>query len=380
MSKTSEIRAYFEANPKPKLPHNVRNPYYDEVSRMFNTSRSYIKKLYNQFTQNPENIISQTLESNGLDPHNWSHGWVKDKGASVFLKNKQDLVTYDDIRDELIESAKDYAPKYAKFEREVQGEHLLIIDPSDLHIGKLALSNEAGELYNVEKAVERAREGVKGLISKAAGFTFDKIIFVVGNDVLHVDTPKRTTTSGTPQDTDSMWWDCYIKARELYVELIELLLTVADVHVVYCPSNHDYMSGFMLADSLLCWFNNCDQVTFDCTMKHRKFYEYGLNMMMFDHGDGHKVQETPYIMASNAPQMWGRTKLRYSYKHHLHHKQRINWLTEKDYHGCTVEFMRSPSSADRWHDTNGYNFVPKAIEGFIHHKDQGQVCRVTHYF
>jgi len=378
MSIRSRLLDYFEKHPKPYKKGQAK-PYYKEVAKACGTTYQYAKKVHSELYKDND-IVSTTLENNGLDGNNWKHAWVKDKGVSVFLRNANGEVSYEDVREELIEAAKKHAPKYPKIEREEQGNHLLIIDPSDLHIGKLALVGETGELYNVDEALKRAHEGVNGILNKIHGFKIEKIVFVVGNDVLHIDTPKRTTTSGTPQDTDSMWWDCWIKARELYVSLIERLLSLADVHVIYCPSNHDFMQGFMLAESLYAWFHNSENVSFDVTMRHRKFFEYGDNMMMFDHGDGHKVQETPYIMASGEAQMWGRTKLRYSYKHHLHHKQRINWLTEKDYHGCTVEFLRSPSSADRWHDTNGYNFQAKAIEGFLHHPTQGQVARITHYF
>jgi hypothetical protein len=45
-----------------------------------------------------------------------------------------------------------------------------------------------------------------------------------------------------------------------------------------------------------------------------------------------------------------------------------------------VETLRSPSGADSWHHRNGYQHAPKAIEGFIHHPEHGQVARLTHLF
>ena len=52
----------------------------------------------------------------------------------------------------------------------------------------------------------------------------------------------------------------------------------------------------------------------------------------------------------------------------------------KDFIGVTVEYMRSPSSADSWHYRKGYTGAPLACEGFIHEKKTGQVARLTHYF
>ena len=80
-------------------------------------------------------------------------------------------------------------------------------------------------------------------------------------------------------------------------------------------------------------------------------------------------------MANEFAQEWADTKHRYIYTHHVHHK------TSKDFHGITVESLRSPSGTDSWHHRNGYGIGGvKAIEGFIHSKKHGQVARLTHIF
>ena len=79
-------------------------------------------------------------------------------------------------------------------------------------------------------------------------------------------------------------------------------------------------------------------------------------------------------MAQEFPVEWSKTKHRYVYTHHVHHK------TSKDYVGITVESLRSPSSADSWHSRNGYQHAPKAVEGFLHCKENGQIARITHIF
>jgi len=108
---------------------------------------------------------------------------------------------------------------------------------------------------------------------------------IIGNDILHIDTPRRTTTSGTPQDTDGMWYENFLNAKKLYVDVIESLLTVSDVHVTYNPSNHDYTNGFFLADVISSWFRKCENVTFDVSIKHRKYFSYGQNLIGTTHGD-----------------------------------------------------------------------------------------------
>lgn len=252
-------------------------------------------------------------------------------------------------------------------------EHLLIIDPADIHIGKLADSFETGEDYNNQIAVKRVREGVEGILHKARGFRIDKILFVGGNDILHIDTPRRMTTSGTPQDTEGMWYSNFLIAKELYIEVLNRLLKVADVHFVYNPSNHDYTHGFFLADVIQTYFKDCKNITFDCSIAHRKYFVYGDNLIGTSHGDGGKTQDLPLTMAHESPD-WSRCKHRYFYIHHFHHK------VSKDYMGVCVEALRSPSGTDSWHHRNQYQHAPKAIEGFIHHPKFGQIARLTHLF
>lgn len=252
-------------------------------------------------------------------------------------------------------------------------EHLLMIDPADIHIGKLAESFETGEDYNNQIAVQRVREGVEGILHKARGFRVDKILFIGGNDILHIDTPRRMTTSGTPQDTDGMWYSNFLIAKQLYIEVLNRLLKVADVHFVYNPSNHDYTHGFFLADVIQTYFKDCKNITFDCSIAHRKYFVYGDNLIGTSHGDGGKTQDLPLTMAHESPD-WSRCKHRYFYIHHFHHK------VAKDYMGVCVEALRSPSGTDSWHHRNQYHHAPKAIEGFIHHPKFGQIARLTHLF
>lgn len=347
----------------------------------------WLRRKYGEdYLNNPQisesiNNFSQALKDAGLNPDSWSHGWLKVDGASIFVKNKDGLMTYDQIRDELVQEMKSYAPKYPKLKRtRVENPHLLVIDPADVHIGKLAMSAETGSEYNIEIAVQRCVEGVRGIMNKVSTINFDKVVLIIGNDILHIDTPFRKTTAGTPQDTDRQWWYMFQEAKKLYVKLIEELLTVADVHVIYNPSNHDFTYGFMLADAVSSWFAHSKSVTFDVDMVHRKYFKYGSNLIGTSHGDGAKENDLPLLMASEVPKLWAETVFRYIYLHHIHHKKTIKWQSGKDYHGATVEYLRTPSEADGWHDRNGYTAVPKAIEAFVHHPDEGQVMRITHYF
>jgi hypothetical protein len=322
--------------------------------------------------------IKRTANEMDMDDKNVKHGWIKNKTASLFFKNPnfktEDQQGFETMRQEIIDSISNHIPKYIPIDREevIEG-HLLVVDPADIHIGKLCEAFDTGEDYNCQIAVQRVREGVQGIIRKAKGFNIDKILFIGGNDILHIDTPNRTTTGGTNQDTDGMWYSNFLTAKKLYVEILEMLLPIADVHFTFNPSNHDYMSGFFLADVIQTWFKDSKNITFDCSISHRKGFLYGKNLIGTTHGDGAKQQDLPLLMASEFPMEWSQSKHRYIYTHHIHHK------SAKDYVGITVESLRSPSGSDSWHHKKGYLSI-KAVEGFLHLKEFGQVARLTHIF
>lgn len=322
--------------------------------------------------------IKEATTNLQVDTKNVKHLWLKDKNSSLFVKNpdykEQQEKDFEILSKSLLDDLKTYIPKYDKIVYENKKEaHLLVIDPADVHIGKLCSAFEVGETYNNQIAVKRVLQGVKGILNKVQGFDIDQINLIIGNDILHIDSPKRQTTSGTPQDTDGMWHSNFLIAKQLYVDVIEILMQVAPVHVTYNPSNHDYTHGYFLAQVIETHFRNSKDVTFDVSIAHRKYYTYFNNLIGSTHGDGAKTENLALLMAHESDS-WQACKHKYFYTHHLHHK------VSKDVMGVCVETLRSPSGTDSWHHRNGYQHAPKAIEGFLHHKINGQIARITHLF
>jgi len=337
----------------------------------------YLRK-YVSFIKSNQGVLS-ACENLSVDPSTTPMLWLKTKTESIRVTNplfvKPEEKLFQDLSETLINDLKNYSPKFPKLERiEDNDSYLLVLDPADIHIGKLCSAFESGETYNNQVAVKRVLDGVRGILQKVSSFKIDKILFIGGNDILHIDSPRRLTTSGTPQDTDGMWHTNFLIAKQLYVDVLEILLTVADVHFTFNPSNHDYTNGFFLANVIETYFKNCENITFDCSIMHRKGFKYYDNLIGTTHGDGAKQQDLPLLMAVEFSKEWSETKHRYVYTHHVHHK------TSKDYAGITIESLRSPSGTDSWHHRNGYQHAKKAVEGFLHSKENGQILRITHLF
>ena len=361
-----------------------------EYGKRLRLSEEEVEMVYENRAESTTNTNGNTaldinLAERGIDKKDVvsvKH-WQSASGEFRFsIVTKEDITANEtDILKTVSSFVENHSPHYPSIKRKIKlNNHLLVINPADIHIGKYANHLETGDGYNVEIACERVLEGLQGLIDKSKGFEVDRVLFCVGNDILHIDNVYNTTTAGTNQDVDGKWWEHFEIALALYVKCVEILREIAPVDVIHSMSNHDYQSGFHLAHALKSWFRLDSEVTFDISVAHRKYYKYGKNLIGLEHGDGAKMANLPLTMAQERPLLWSETTHRYWYLHHLHHKVKHKWLDAKDFIGVTVEYMRSPSGTDSWHSRKGYVGVPRAVEGFLHEKNSGQVARLVHYF
>ncbi len=322
--------------------------------------------------------IKQEAKKEGVNPNDIHSGWIKNKKASLYFKNrtfrKEDLLNF---KEDLINDLKKYSPQFKDVKKpKVYDGHCLLLSPADIHIGKLCKSFVSGEEYNKQRAVIRTLEGVQGCLEKSKGFNISKIILIIGNDAMHIDTTSGgKTTNGTFQDVDGLFYEHFHIAKRLYINIIESLLEFyPDIHVVYNSSNHDYLTGFCLADVISTYYRNNKNISFDISLQHRKYYKWHNNLIGSTHGNGAKWDLLPLLMADESKD-WSSTRYRYMFTHHVHHK------VSKDYVGCSLESFRSPSPADNWHSKMGYTSSNnQAIEAFIFSKNHGQVARLTHLF
>jgi len=321
--------------------------------------------------------------------------------VKVWLKPKVNNLVVDFIKT-TIEQMKTYSPIYPTLNRKKKRDPtLLIIDIADPHFGKYASKVETGESYNVDIAVKRYKEGFDGVLDKASHCEHEKINIIIGNDASHIDNPFNTTTAGTRQDVEGLWHENLEVLKWCYIEAIERALTISDVLVTHCMSNHDFVLGYSLAQILAAWFHNNKNVTFDVTPQHRKYVHYGRNLIGLTHGDGAKELDLPNLMSIECKKAYSESDYMYWYCHHLHHKirnikdGRKHIQLEKDGKGICVihtglnleskdkfhvEYIRSISGTDRWHSTNAFQHSFAAMEGFIHHPEYGQINRFTHLF
>jgi hypothetical protein len=380
--------------------HTVR-ALADSVKRDESSIRERLERIARVLAIDPE-LAARLRVSGANDLADARAAWLKNKnGDSTYValpKPAADTgAVLEDALADTLEAMRAHAPVYIPPPAPSAVSHLLVIDPADVHIGKVCSFGETGERYDIPAAVERVRSGINQLLAKAEGHDISRAVFVLGNDILHTEDGHRTT-NGTDQDTDGTWHDAFNAARAIYVEVIEQIAQRYPVHLVFCPSNHDRRSGYALAQLVGAWFHNHPNVIssdYYLGPRPRKYLVYGEALLGFTHMDGIKDAALPGLMQHEARGLWGQTRFAYWYTHHWHHKNRTRHglnpgVLEKDMTGVTIvngrtqepgdsveiEVLRSPSPPDGWHALSGHVNL-QAIECFLHGPDGAQTGRFT---
>ena len=145
--------------------------------------------------------IAGECEAVGIDLNDVKHYWYKGEHYSINAKGSGDI-SLQDVMSGIVEEMKSYAPVYPSIlYPNISDPHLLVISPADVHLNKLCSAFETGDEYTIEIACNRVKDGVTELLKKATPYNIDKILFIVGNYILHKDNEKSTTTACTFQDT-----------------------------------------------------------------------------------------------------------------------------------------------------------------------------------
>ena len=300
-----------------------------------------------------EGFIKNKDEKAEIVPTMWSL-WAKFSRSKPKEQARQDIL-------EVIELAKTYAPNYVPVIRNYDHKDKgCLLEPSfyDHHFGKHAWGDECGENYDVEIADALLTSAADSILSATAHHDIRQIVMPFGNDFLNIDSSANLTTRGTPQSVDGRYQRTFRVAYESFIRVIDKCLTVAPVHIVAVPGNHDRDSLFALAEVLSAWYRNCKDVTIDNTPPTRKYYPWEKTLLCYTHGNEEKQADLPGIMMREAKHLLAASERQEWHVGHLH-AERV-----KTYQGVKVRVCPSLCSADSWHSLKGYSDLQQT-EAFV---------------
>lgn len=291
--------------------------------------------------------------------------------AKLWIQPREDEKRLRKLAEALIEDMRKHSPVYDLPLPPVEpdADNLLVMGIVDHHIN-LQASELMGDKYDIEIAKQLFIGAVVEILNSAKGYKLERILFPIGNDMGHIDTPNGTTTKGTPQDFNVPIREGFRHTVQTAAAGIELAATVAPVNVVMVGGNHDWMTTFYLGEVLAERFANHPRITVDNTFKHRQYAIYGNNLIGLVHGNEEKHGDLPLIMATEEPVGWARTKYRTWYTGHFHKRRSTESIAVDELRGVDIIQLPSLVAADDWHLSKGY-MHRRAAQGRIHHRTFG---------
>lgn len=248
------------------------------------------------------------------------------------------------------------------------------VNIADLHLGKVYYDDVNKQLLNSETTQKDWYQLVESIYEDLKNKPLEYITFVWCNDFFNSDTITKTTTAGTPQDTDLPWDLLFQLGVELLIYAIEKFKTIAPVHTFYTASNHDTVNSFHALMYLKAWFRKDSDVVIQSDTYPRKYILYGNTLIGYTHGEKmlnskaskDKVSKLSALMPVEAADLWAQSKYREIHTAHLHSEHAIEELN-----GVVVRRISSPTFLDSWHINNGFVGSIRKAQTFIYDKEYG---------
>lgn len=249
------------------------------------------------------------------------------------------------------------------------GGYFLEINISDHHFGKLAWADETRESsQDLRISTQTWREAVEFTLAHTAHYTYDEIIFVVGNDIAQVDNAESATAHGTRVDSDGRYAKIYTRILSELMWAIRRCQQVCPViRLIVVPGNHDPVSSFTIGEALRLALAHDPNISIDNAPSHKKIYQRGRVLLGWEHGHcKSRFARLPLNLAVDFPEEWARSDFREIHTGHVHH------LTVEDVQSVIVRQVAALTTNDAWHAREGY-VAQRSTEAFIWHDELGLV-------
>lgn len=243
-----------------------------------------------------------------------------------------------------------------------------VMSLQDIHFGKEG--NETIDL-DFENAILDLSERA------SSSHNIKRLYFVIGGDLINMDTFGGSTTSGTPVDNSMKATDAYMQAfNAMHWAIYKLLSICSELVIVYVPGNHDRLSSFHLVHALSQSINN-KKISWDIDYSERKVHTWGMNFNAFEHGDV-KSKSTPLVYATEFSAQWGKSKFRTLFTGHYHQNKKVEYVTTSEEVGFVHKTLPSLCKTDYYHYHNKYVGNRRSAVLELQSWDKGTICELVY--
>ena len=218
----------------------------------------------------------------------------------------------------------------------------------DHHLNALCWSPETGgDDWDTNIAQDVLIKAVDKLVSAAGDAEVGALINL--GDFLHANSGDNKTAKGTPVDVDGRLGRVIRVVGNLFKVLITRMLeTHKEVWLINVRGNHDPDASLWLNEMMRLYFASEPRVkVFDNFSKWIHF-EWGKTLVVMHHGDRVKTQALYEAVTRDYAEEWGRSKYRYLYHGHIHHR------TVTELGGLHLESFGVLCPPDSYHSGAGF--------------------------
>ncbi len=242
----------------------------------------------------------------------------------------------------------------------------------DLHLGLFCWRDEVDVNWDLKVAEQTIITTAEEIHRRSPPSEIGVVMW--GGDAGHADNrDNMTEQSRNILQVDGRYDKVLEVICRVAVRTVELaLMSHAKVIFRALKGNHDWHIAVALVHFIRAWFRGNPRVEVDISPSLFWFYQYGNNFLAAHHGDQTKAESMPMKMASDRPDIWGRTKHRRAWVFHWHNSKRIRDTIG----GVVVEVFESPIPKDAWH--HGKSFLSgRSLCSITYDYERGEHSRVT---
>ena len=273
------------------------------------------------------------------------------------VKTKEDY-----LKDILDNFKPDYQPVTVKKQKRHKYVSC-VLSMQDMHIGK---DGNADIIEQYFASLEQLTESVSN------NYFLDDLVYVIGGDILNMDTFNGTTTAGTPVENSDKAYNVYAEAFDALYRGIRFLKERCEtLHIMFIPGNHDRLSSYHLVHALSKAIQE-ESIIWHSDYAERKVLTFSNNFFAFEHGDVN-TKNSLLVYATEFSEQWGNSKFRTLYTGHYHKKKTIEYITEDEITGFSIKIIPSLSKTDYWHYHNKFIGSKRAAIIEVHDYDNGKI-------
>lgn len=268
-----------------KIANYIKEKYGNTVDS------ASIRASLRRWGASESNTFTKELEGAEFSlPDKWSYGWLKTEGASIFIKNQEEIMTLDDVCHVIKEAVKDIKPIDIPKPKTTNKKSLRAI-LTDAHVGMEPTSRDALFNFKYDKKVFKKHLSIvfDSITSRVDQYgSFDQIIVDDLGDGL--DGFNSETTRGghhLPQNMDNKTaWETYVFSKiDTYVKIVKLGAASKYVfrNVANCNHSGDFgwTANMAIKMAMEQMFDNVEYLILERSMEH---FTYGDHCFILTHG------------------------------------------------------------------------------------------------